>query len=308
MQTRVAIVGAGLAGLAAARSLADAGCDVVVFEKSRGKGGRVATRRTDLGPIDHGAPGVPPELALALGGAFWLDGKDDARGVGVPGMSALAHGMATGIDVRTGVTVAGLSERPGGWQLTDSEGGDYATFDAVILAVPAPQAGILLSHFPDMVAELARVEMLPMWTLLLGFDAPTGLPQGVQDFNGPLMTAIPMLAKPGQSGAERWTVYAQPDWSAQFVDIDKAEAAATLLVAFRTATQLTANPAYIAVHRWRYARVGRALGRPFVANSEETLLAGGDWALGSLASDAVASGEAMAARLLKRRSAPDWRL
>ena len=282
MQTRVAIVGAGLAGLAAARSLADAGCDVVVFEKSRGKGGRVATRRTDLGPIDHGAPGVPSYLALALGGAFWLDGKDDARGVGVPGMSALAHGIATGIDVRTGVTVAGLSERPGGWQLTDSEGGDYATFDAVILAVPAPQAGILLSHFPDMVAELARVEMLPMWTLLLGFDAPTGLPQGVQDFNGPLMTAIPMLAK--------------------------AEAAATLLVAFRTATQLTANPAYIAVHRWRYARVGRALGRPFVANSEETLLAGGDWALGSLASDAVASGEAMAARLLKRRSAPDWRL
>jgi renalase len=305
MQIRVAIIGAGLAGLAAARSLVDAGCDVVVFEKSRGKGGRVATRRTDLGPIDHGAPGVPSELALALGGAFWLEGKDDAGGVGVPGMSALAHGMASGIDVRTGVTVVGLGESPDGWQLTDSEGGDRGAFDAAILAVPAPQAGILLAQSPDMVAALAPVEMLPMWTLLLGFDVPTGLAQGVLDFNVPLMTAIPMLAKPGQSGAERWTVYAQPDWSAQFVDIEKAEAAATLLTAFRTATQLTANPAYIAVHRWRYARVGRALGQPFIANSEETLLAGGDWALGSLASDAVASGEAMAARLLKRRSAPD---
>ena len=305
MQTRVAIIGAGLAGLAAARPLVDAGCDVVVFEKSRGLGGRLATRRTDLGPIDHGAPGVPSELALGLGGAFWLDGKDNARGVGVPGMSALARGMATGIDVRTGVAVVGLGESPGGWQLTDSDGGDRGVFDAVVLAVPAPQAAILLAQSPDMVAELARVEMLPMWTLLLGFDVPTGLPQGVQDFSGPLMTAIPMLAKPGQSGAERWTVYAQPDWSATFVDIDKAEAEATLLAAFRTTTQLTVHPAYIAVHRWRYARVGRALGRPFVANNDSTLLAGGDWALGSLASDAVASGEAMAARLLTRRSAPD---
>jgi renalase len=308
MQTRVAIIGAGLAGLAAARPLVDAGYDVVVFEKSRGLGGRIATRRTDLGPIDHGAPGVPSDLALAWGGAFWLDGKDNARGVGVPGMSALARAMATGIDVRTGVTVVALGERPDGWQLTDSEGGDRGTFDATVLAVPAPQAGILLAQSPDMVAELAPVEMLPMWTLLLGFDVPTGLPQGVQDFNGPLMTAIPMLAKPGQSGAERWTVYAQPDWSAQFVDIDKAEAAATLLAAFRTATQLAADPAYIAVHRWRYARVGQALGRPFVANRDETLLAGGDWTLGSFASDAVASGEAMATRLLKRRSAADWRV
>ena len=305
MQSRVAIVGAGLAGLTAARRLAEAGCDVVVFEKSRGLGGRLATRRTDFGPIDHGAPGVPSELGLALGGVFWPDGRDNGRGVGVPGMSALARALATGIDVRHGVTVAALTDLPDGWRLTDADGLDCGVFDAVILAIPSPQAETLLAPFPEVAADLATVEMMPMWTLLLGFDAPTGLPQAIQDFSAPLLAAIPMLAKLGQRGAERWTIHAQPEWSSANLEIEKEEAAEILLLAFRDAMKLATEPAYIAVHRWRYARVGRPLGRPFVANAAGTLLAGGDWALGSLATDAVASGEAMAARILKKRSARD---
>lgn len=303
MQTSVAIVGAGLTGLTAARHLVDAGCHVVVLEKSRGLGGRLATRRTDLGPIDHGAPGVPSELALAAGGAFWPGGQANARGVGIPGMSALAQAMARGIVVQTGVTVTRLDQVPDGWRLTDADGGDFGRFDRVILAIPAPQAQTLLGGFPGMVAELAPVEMLPIWTLLLGFDGATGLAQTVQVLGSPLMTAIPMLAKPGQGGAERWSVHARPDWSAHAVELEKNEAADILLDAFKRAVNLTVGPDYIAVHRWRYARVGRALGRPFLASADGTLLAGGDWALGDLASDAVASGEAMAACLLEGRPA-----
>ncbi|HIP78813.1 MAG TPA: FAD-binding protein, partial [Kiloniellaceae bacterium] len=42
---RIAVIGAGLAGLLCARRLQDAGLHPVVFEKSRGLGGRLATRR-----------------------------------------------------------------------------------------------------------------------------------------------------------------------------------------------------------------------------------------------------------------------
>lgn len=52
---RVAVVGAGIAGITAARTLAQAGWQVTVFEKSRGAGGRMATRRTAFGGFDHGA-------------------------------------------------------------------------------------------------------------------------------------------------------------------------------------------------------------------------------------------------------------
>ena len=53
--TRVAVIGAGLAGLHAARRLHDAGAEVRVFDKARGSGGRMSTRRTDFGAFDHGA-------------------------------------------------------------------------------------------------------------------------------------------------------------------------------------------------------------------------------------------------------------
>ena len=56
MTERIAIIGAGLAGLSAARALTAAGHTPVVFEKSRGLGGRLATRRTEFGPIDHSDP------------------------------------------------------------------------------------------------------------------------------------------------------------------------------------------------------------------------------------------------------------
>lgn len=51
----IAIIGAGMAGLTAARTLVQAGHKVTVFEKSKGVGGRMSTRRTEFGSFDHGA-------------------------------------------------------------------------------------------------------------------------------------------------------------------------------------------------------------------------------------------------------------
>jgi renalase len=64
--SRIAVVGAGMAGATCAAALTQAGHDVHVFEKSRGVGGRMATRKlqvqqqgtpaTTIGHADHGAP------------------------------------------------------------------------------------------------------------------------------------------------------------------------------------------------------------------------------------------------------------
>ena len=59
------------------------------------------------------------------------------------------------------------------------------------------------------------------------------------------------------------------------------------------------GPDYLAAHRWRYARVRTPLGKPFVATADASLIAGGDWALGALASHAVESGRAMAAHVVE---------
>ncbi len=51
----IAVVGGGMAGIACARTLVQAGHRVTLFEKSRGFGGRMSTRRTEFGGFDHGA-------------------------------------------------------------------------------------------------------------------------------------------------------------------------------------------------------------------------------------------------------------
>ena len=70
----VAVVGAGLAGLVCARRLQQAGLAVTVLEKSRGLGGRMATRRIDGSPLDHGARYVQPQSKLLQAlTQYWLD-------------------------------------------------------------------------------------------------------------------------------------------------------------------------------------------------------------------------------------------
>ena len=70
MSVRVALVGAGIAGLSCARALVDAGASVTVFDKGRAPGGRITTRRLEAHAFDLGA-----QYATALDARFrrWLD-------------------------------------------------------------------------------------------------------------------------------------------------------------------------------------------------------------------------------------------
>ncbi|HAV50260.1 MAG TPA: deoxyribodipyrimidine photolyase, partial [Brevundimonas sp.] len=116
MRDRIAIIGAGLAGLAAGRALAETGMTPVIFEKSRGLGGRLATRRTDFGPIDHGAPGVP--ASVPGGGEVWHSAPVEMRQTGLPGISALARAMSGGLDIRKSVEVQPLIRAENTWRLS----------------------------------------------------------------------------------------------------------------------------------------------------------------------------------------------
>ena len=60
----VAIIGAGLAGLTCAQQLHQVGYQVVIIEKSRGVGGRVATRRLQDTRADHGVRYLEPQGKL----------------------------------------------------------------------------------------------------------------------------------------------------------------------------------------------------------------------------------------------------
>lgn len=207
----VAVIGAGLAGLACAGRLAEAGLRSVVFEKSRGPSGRAATRRVPATPdampdapslaFDHGAQyftardpafvqavegwareglvaewtGVVGTLASGVLGPARDADRPVRRWVGVPGMNAVGRALARGLDVRPGVRVAAVRAAGPQWALVDADGSALGTFDRVVVAVPAPQAVPLLDAVPALGARAAAARLTPCWSAMVALAEPLGL-------------------------------------------------------------------------------------------------------------------------------------
>lgn len=309
---RIAIVGAGVAGLACARVLAGAGLHPVIFDKSRGVGGRLATRRAEGGlQFDHGAPVVAArepafaaELhAAAAAGALapWLVAGANAY-VGLPGMSGFARHLATGLDIRPAQAVTQVTVETGQVYLSFAEA--VQSFDQVILALPAPQILRLIGPDHALASRLSAVEMAPCLTLMaalhadLGPDRPSILHPA--DADG-LETMIHDSAKPGRNSkaGQAWVAHAGEGLTAKYLESPMEVIAAQLLP--HLTKELGCDPAQIShsvAHRWRYARVRRALGDPFVSDASGHLHCAGDWCLGPDAQDAWTSGAALGRAVL----------
>ncbi len=292
---QIAVIGAGLAGLTAARALKDAGHEVTVFDKSRGLGGRLATRRTEAGGIDHGAPWVTATGAfgdaLAVLAEAGAAARYDDAWVGLPGMSGLVRPLAEGLDVRNGAEVTSLDASAGTFVASDAQQGP---FDQIVLAIPAPQSFALTGA-----EALEAVVMAPAWTLLAAFDEPLGLPDVVRPEAAPVELALRDGAKPGRSG-ETWVLHMRPDWTRANLERRREEILPDLSGFLGELTGLALpHPTYLAAHRWRYSRTERPLGEPYLELAGGRVLAGGDWAFGPDAEDAWRSGTAMAEALLR---------
>lgn len=306
MTTRVAIIGAGMAGLAAARRLKAAGVEPTVFDKSRGLGGRMATRRVDGLQFDHGA-----QYFTARGPRFsalveewcaqrtvgeWFDGGF----VGTPAMTAPVRAMADGLTVVGACAVTALAQGAAGWTVITAEGvvdapGNGA-FSAVVLALPAPQVLPLAATAGVAFPQLATVRYAPCWALMLAFDPPLSVGwDHLKPDEGPIAWIARNGTKSGRGGGrETLVVHAGPDWSRRNLEVTPDIAAADLESHWRVATGITATPTFTAAHRWRYALVEETAGAAFLWDATSRLGACGDWCLGPRVEAAFDSGEAMA--------------
>ncbi|MDB5932065.1 MAG: dependent oxidoreductase [Polaromonas sp.] len=343
VQRHIAVVGAGIAGIACARTLVQAGHRVTVFEKSKGAGGRMSTRETEFGGFDHGVqyftvrdPRFEQALATASGLVRpWsastvrvLDDRghvvaaslpaNESHWVAKPGMNALVRQWAEPLagagclvlDTRV-VFIEEDKLEPERWQLqTDGPGaGVHSGFDAVVLAIPAPQAHELLTDSEvaaSLSAELAGVSVAPCWTLMVAFpqaQQPTLSSLGPQ-WNVARSThhRIAWLAressKPGRGPIERWTVQASPAWSQRHLEDDNERVKGKLLKAFTEVTGIRAEPPYASVHRWRYAQTTKPLGKTHAWDSAAGIGVCGDWCLGHRVEDGFVSGLEMALAII----------
>jgi predicted NAD/FAD-dependent oxidoreductase len=320
---RIGVVGAGIAGLAAARTLQDHGHQVTVFEKSRGPGGRCATRRYgDIG-FDHGAQyftardpafrravdawqevGIvttwPARMATVVDGRISPSPDDQQRFVAVPGMNALGKHLAADLDVQQQIRVAPPQREATGWLLRSDEDKVLGTFDALIIATPAPQAVPLLQPHAPALARIAEgIVYDPMWAAMLHVDGddPVGF-DGLFVKHGPIGWAARNHGKPGRQGTA-WIVHASAAWSREHLDRGQDTVAAQLGRAL--ADLLGLAPAQVrptGAHRWLYSLASNPLRSGTLWQTDIQLAACGDWCSGARIEGAYLSGIAAAGRVL----------
>ena len=317
---KVAVIGAGMAGLSCARRLRDAGIECVLFDKGRSAGGRVATRRRDNLLFNHGAqyatartdPFSAVLRGLEANGAagVWAEaGGHDARWTGLPGMSAIPRGLAEGLDVRTGRHVLFLHREADGWHLRhedaaavrpgtvrDTGGECLGPFGAVVVAVPAPQAAPLLAAAGSFLAEpVSGVVVDPCWSAMFSTDARLELPDFTQSKEGELATVSRDSARPGRPpGPECWVLHASPSWSREHEERTAEDVAAQLLASLSRLVGTPVQTRGLLAHRWRFSQTRVPLGQPFLWDAGAGLGVCGDWCLGARVEDAFSSGRALA--------------
>ncbi len=348
---RVAVIGAGMAGITAARTLARAGWQVSVFDKSRGAGGRMATRRTAFGGFDHGAQFFTvrgERFAQALRAtaapvqpwqARWVrvldaDGQHvvetppaETRWIATPGMNALVKHWAQGLDDAGGhrcwwstevVALQPDAVCPRRWQLRVHGDHDTPTvhggFDAVLLALPHPQALALLRASGLAAAWQERlqdeVRVAPCWALMLAWpqapqDADWGPPwDAARSDHHRIAWVARETSKPQRGPVARWIVQASPIWSAEHLEDDPQRITAKLLRAFAELTGIAATPEHAVAHRWRYAQTQQALGQPCLWDAPSGLGLCGDWCLGHRVEDAFLSGLELALTVIETGRLP----
>lgn len=242
---RVVVVGAGISGLVAARTLRDAGATVTVVDKGRSPGGRMATRRMGGATVDHGAQFFTVRTpAFARQVDDWRDrglvrvwshgfGGDDGhpRYVGTAGMNALTKDLASGLDVRC--STMAFAVRPGTaapWRVVIDDGTTHDA-DAVVVTTPLPQAYALLADAGiDLDEELMRTEYdrTIAFLALLGAAPRVPAPGGVRAPSDEVAFVADNMAK-GVSAAPALTLHATAAWSEAHWDEPSDQLAAQLL-------------------------------------------------------------------------------
>ncbi len=316
---RIAIVGAGMAGLTCATALELAAAELTVFEAGFQPGGRMACQRQDGYEFDSGLPyfsAADERFRLALDhwreeglvaawegwfvdlehGNFLRREQAAPWFVGLPNMAALARHLASLCRVECGVRVARLERLESGWGLSDAAGRSLGAFDQVLLALPPGPAGGLLSGVHDAWTErLEACADTRTWVLMLGFDRRQDLFfDAAYVSDSPINWMARNNSKPGRGGRESWVLEATPEWTRRFAHLAPEEVGARLFRAMQEATGTRLDVPEVRVLRaWAPGRAIGVLGEPCLYDPERGLGLCGDWCLGTTVEAAFLSGLAL---------------
>ncbi len=336
----IAIVGAGMAGLTCAQLLHQAGYQIALIDKSRGLGGRLATRRLHGTHADHGVCYLKPKdptfkalldrllerkvLRVWTDTIHELDLNDQIQAPSDRspryacdnGISAIAKFLAIGLPIRLSHRVETIARIDHGWQLQFDQNLEPLTATALVIAIPAPQAAQLVQSVNQPLFEqIKTVEFTPCISAIAVYPSERQREIDAMKVQAIVASQDADLGWIGIDSTKQinpaqpvFVIQSNATFAARYLEAPDLQAVGEQLLskaAHIVAPWLT-TPEVLQVHRWRYAFAKNPVARSFLtADTPAPLVCTGDWCGGNRVESAFLAGLATAQHLndrLERRS------
>lgn len=284
------VVGAGISGLVASKRLAESGFSVRVYDKSRGVGGRVASRRIEGAPFDHGAQFLTRrsdefskfvEDLLSWKIVFpWFGESGKERFAGLPSMNQVAKTLAEGLDVKRGIRIENVRYIDGIWEVSSES--ELARSRSLLLTCPAPQALDLIeneaiglnSRFLDAITKICYDKGIALMAML---DEPFAVSESgffQYDNPEPIATVADTVKKRG-SKSPGIVIQSGPEFAERHFDSDPERIIEALLDAYPPSRGL--RIVSTSLQKWRFAkRRDHGISDSFSSDSHRMLWHAGD--------------------------------
>lgn len=287
-----AIVGAGVAGLTAASRINQQGFKVAVFDKARGTGGRMSSKRVapntnttdsdNLMAFDLGCVSITAESELFASelenlhqcGAvapWFKDNVDTIHYVGMPRNSGLTRYLSKDIECHFGTRITSIEYLDGIWCLyttINSHKTLIAKSKNLVLAAPPAQAYDLLPDGISFKRKLKEVEVAPQW--VMGIQVRDFLPSSrtIQYPESNIIYSISQESyKPGRENASLNLVndgldtidtavvqiQATPEWTNNHLELTGDQISHLLIAELERIFDQSLNVANSYSHRWLYS-------------------------------------------------------
>jgi renalase len=313
---RAGIVGAGIAGANCAGTLAAAGWDVDVFDKARGAGGRLSTRRLEQGWATLGTPFISAKrdpfrsqlrdwvrqgwLAPVRGNIWqgranlsWAQAQLQNHYQPTIEPSQLVRNLLGTARLHTQTRVAALQPRT----LVLEDGQELGDYDCIICSVPTPQAIPMLDALPLLRERLNDVRYRPIWSFLMRWEG--GPAADVIKFDDTLLN---LAVRQTSGGPDLWAVHTSHEFAETYLEASIEEASTRAASALMGLLGLPWPVEVEASQLWRYARPEAPIGGFWLGDRENRVALIGDGIAGVGVERAWESGLRLAQALVQAKA------
>lgn len=318
----IAIIGAGISGLSAAKLLGNK-ADITVFEKARGVGGRMSTRRSETHSFDHGAPffSVSDDRFKTFLAPFlaadeiqkWaprrslydrreeqlIDAETAELYVAVPSMNSLCKALSRGQKLNLNGQVTATQFQRGKWTLFCDGKAYVKDFDWLICTAPPAQTQALLPKniLPFNLAD--SYHMSPCFSVMSSFESAVPLNIELAEFkNCDIQRIVANHTKPGRKPAQSTVIYSSAAWATAHLESHPNQVLDYLL---QHAQQLTgidfSKASDHKLHRWLYASASMPSSQHYLLERNVNLGLCADWLAEGTVESAFNSASALCEKL-----------